>query len=242
MKKVAIIGFGAFGKLVAVNLLGKFDIVMADSKQKPEDAKKLGVRQVSIEDAAKADFVVLCVPISQMQDALKEIAPNVRPGTLVLDTCSVKVLPCRLMENMLPSDVEVIGTHPLFGPQSAGNGILGQQIVICPVRSKQTEAVSAFLKELGLEVIRLSPEEHDRLMASTQAITHFVGRALAKISPKDVPTKLKSHEKMMAAAAMVRHDSEQLFADIETLNPFAKQERRKLVQELERMEKQFEKG
>jgi len=241
MKKVAIIGFGAFGKLVAANLLGKFEVVVADARQKPEDARNLGVRQVSIGDAAKADAIILCVPISQMQSALKEIAPNVRPGTLVLDTCSVKVLPCRLMESMLPADVEVIGTHPLFGPQSAGNGIRGQQVVVCPVRSKSAGKVCAFLKELGLDVVQLSAEEHDKLMAQTQAITHFVGRALAKVSPKDAPTKLKSHEKMMAAAQMVRHDSEQLFTDIETLNPFAKQERKKLLAELERMEKQFEK-
>jgi hypothetical protein len=46
---------------------------------------------------------------------------------------------------------------------------------------------------------------------------------------------------MMAAAEMVRHDSDQLFNDIETLNPFAKNERKKLMQEFERMEKQFEK-
>ncbi|MFA6329743.1 MAG: prephenate dehydrogenase [Candidatus Micrarchaeia archaeon] len=239
MKKVAIIGFGAFGKLTASHLAGKYEVVVADSKQKPEDARKLGVRQVPIEDAAKADFIVLCVPISQMQDALKEIAPNIRPGALVLDTCSVKVLPCRLMESMLPSEVEVIGTHPLFGPQSAGNGIRGQQITVCPVRSKRTEKVCALLKELGLDVVRLTADEHDRLMASTQAITHFVGRALAKISPKDAPARLKSHERMMAAAEMVRHDSDQLFADIETLNPYAKQERRKLLAELERMEKGF---
>ena len=241
MKKVAIVGFGAFGKLAASQLVGKFEVVVADSKQKPEDTRKLGVRQVSIEDAAKADAIVLCVPISQMQNALKEIAPNIRPGTLVLDTCSVKVIPCRLMESMLPADVEVIGTHPLFGPQSAGNGIRGQQIVVCPVRSKHTDKVCTFLTGIGLDVVRLTAEEHDKLMASTQAITHFVGRALAKVGRKDAPTQLKSYEKMMAAAEMVRHDSEQLFADIETLNPFAKQERKKLLDELERMEKQFEK-
>jgi prephenate dehydrogenase len=27
-----------------------------------------------------------------------------------------------------------VGTHPLFGPQSAANGIHGLQIAICPVR------------------------------------------------------------------------------------------------------------
>ena len=241
MKKVAIIGFGAFGKLAASHLKGKFEVVVSDSEQKQGEARKLGVRQVAIEDAARAEVIILCVPISQMQSTLRDIAPKARPGTLVLDACSVKVLPCRLMESMLPADVEVIGTHPLFGPQSAGNGIRGQQIVVCPVRSKRTEKVCAFLKEMGLEVVLLTAEEHDKLMASTQVITHFVGRALAKISPKDPPTRLKSHEKMMAAVEMVQHDSDQLFFDIETLNPFALHERRRLLKELERIEKELEK-
>lgn len=241
MKKVAIIGFGAFGKLAARHLKPHFDVVAYDQKQVRDDAAKLGIRQVGLDEAATSDVIILCVPISQVQNTLREIAPKIRPGTLVLDTCSVKVLPCRLMESMLPKDVEVIGTHPLFGPQSAGNSILGQQIAVCPVRSKRTEKVCTFLIGLGLDVVRITAEEHDRLMASTQAITHFVGRALAKIGPKDVPIRLLSHEKMMAAAAMVRHDSQQLFLDIETLNPFAKQERKRLMQELGRMEKEFEK-
>ena len=62
---------------------------------------------------------------------------QVRPGATVLDVASVKMLPSRWLERHMPETVHVVPTHPLFGPQSAAQGVAGRQLVICPLRGDQ---------------------------------------------------------------------------------------------------------
>jgi prephenate dehydrogenase len=46
------------------------------------------------------------------------MAPALRPGQLIIDTCSVKERPLEWMLEELPDHVQIVGTHPLFGPDS----------------------------------------------------------------------------------------------------------------------------
>ncbi|MCK7521361.1 MAG: prephenate dehydrogenase/arogenate dehydrogenase family protein [Ignavibacteriales bacterium] len=69
--------------------------------------------------------VFLCVTISAMEEVLLRVRAHVSPGTLVMDTCSVKSYPVMLMEKLLPDPVALLGTHPFFGPDSARNGAAG---------------------------------------------------------------------------------------------------------------------
>ena len=66
-----------------------------------------------------------------MREVVADLALLLKPGTLVLDVGSVKVEPVAIMKELLPETVGIVGTHPLFGPQSAQNGIHGLQIAIC---------------------------------------------------------------------------------------------------------------
>jgi prephenate dehydrogenase len=59
---------------------------------------------------------------------------EVEAGTTVLDTCSVKSHPAAVMGRLLGPDVSALATHPMFGPDSAGNGLAGLPMVMCPVR------------------------------------------------------------------------------------------------------------
>ena len=79
-------------------------------------------------ETVSSDIVILSVPISEMERVCREMIPHIREGQLFVDTCSVKTKPLGLMEELFPENVQILGTHPLFGPDSGKDGIAGFKI------------------------------------------------------------------------------------------------------------------
>jgi prephenate dehydrogenase len=161
-----------------------------------------------------------------------EIVPHLVENSLVVDTCSVKGYPVSQMETILPSHVEVLGTHPLFGPDSAAKGLQGKKIVLCPIRIRDLSPVKSFLNRLGLNVLVSSPENHDRLMASTQAVVQFLGRAFLEIGLTRQEMATPGYETLINILDVVQNDTWELFRDLQTFNRFAKEMREKLIESL----------
>ena len=130
---LGLIGAGAFGSFCLPHLRPFFRIHLADPRPDlPEIAARHGVRAASIAEAAAQPFVLLAVPVAQVAAAGAAIAPHLRPGALVVDTCSLKLEPLRLLREILPNFVDLAGTHPLFGPNSGRDGIAGLRVTVCP--------------------------------------------------------------------------------------------------------------
>ena len=186
---VGVIGFGAFGRLMARHLAPFFPIKAYDPRLTPGEASSSGVEIVGLPQAAACQIVILSLPVDLLGQAIAEIGPYLSQGALVMDVASVKVGPSAVMLAGLPAHVEVIGTHPLFGPQSAANGIAGLKIAICPIRSPRSRRVAAFLRRaLGLKVYITTPEDHDREAATVQGLTHLIAKVLVRLEP--LPTRM----------------------------------------------------
>lgn len=231
MKSFGIIGFGRFGQLAARHLSSRFAVTVTDAADIAGPAAAIGVRAGTLAEAAGCDVVMLAVPVQAMAATIGAIAPLVRPGALVLDVASVKMLPARWMLEALPDSVEIVATHPLFGPQSARNGLAGQPLVVCPVRGEAHHKVAAFGRELGLAVSITTAEEHDREMAYVQALTHLIGRTLENIHIPDEELKTSSYQHLLELCALIRDDTEELFFAIQNLNPFAEEITRQFIAE-----------
>ena len=90
-----------------------------------------------------------------------------------------------LLLGELPAHVGIVATHPLFGPQSARNGIAGLKVAVCPVRGGDGPRVGAFLRRaLGLQVIMTTPDAHDREAAMVQGLTHLIAKVLVPEHPR----------------------------------------------------------
>ncbi|MHC1604729.1 MAG: prephenate dehydrogenase/arogenate dehydrogenase family protein [Candidatus Methanofastidiosia archaeon] len=231
-KSLGIIGFGRFGQLVAKNLKDHFTIFASNRTDKRKEAKRVGVAYTGIKECAGKDIVVLCVPISSFEDVLEQIAPFLKRGALVVDVCSVKERPVRAMKKLVPEKCECIGTHPLFGPDTAKNSIKGKSIVLCPVRTKKTENIIKFLENLGLEVTMVTPKEHDKQMAKSLALIHLFGKALLEVGIEDIELTTPTHDKLMDLVKIVRNDTEQLFEDMHIYNRFTPGIRKSLIEKL----------
>ena len=224
--RLGLIGFGAFGRLTARHLSPWFDILAHDPAA--SDGEGLA-RLTTLEETAACPTVVLAVPVEALEATLIAIRPHLAPGALVIDVGSVKVKPAQAMAELLPPGVRIVGTHPLFGPQSGKDGIAGLRIAVCPVRDdKAAWRVAAFCrKALGLKVFVVTPEDHDREAATVQGLTHLIAKVLLAMEPLPTRMTTTSFERVIQGVDMVRHDSAAVFRAIEHDNPFAAEVRRR---------------
>jgi prephenate dehydrogenase len=223
---VGILGFGRFGQVMADILKQDFDVYVSNRSDKSAIAKDKGVKFVPANELIeKCGAVFLCVPISEMESALKE--NRFRKGSVVIDTCSVKEYPVELMIRYLPIEAQIIATHPMFGPDSVKDGLKGLNFVIHNIRCDKERYAFWFdyFKAKGLNVVDVSPKEHDRLAANSQGITHFIGRILERMGAEPTPIDTTGYRKLMEVKRQTCNDTMQLFRDLQMKNKFTRQMR-----------------
>lgn len=207
-----------------------------------DPAKLAGVPEaVSFKEAVSAEAIILCVPISALEGVCRQMAPLLRPGQIVIDTCSVKQRPIEWMLQHLPHSVEILGTHPLFGPDSGKEGVAGLKIAVCPARiGRQTyELVQQCLESLQLVVIETAPEEHDRQIARSQAIFHLIAQAMKNLGWSGQAISTPGPEIFYRLVRTVQHDTDQLFRDMERENPCAGEYRKRFIEEMTRLHEEI---
>lgn len=242
-KTLGIIGIGQFAEFFIPHLKPFFSEIYITSKSnKSETAKKLGIAYSSMEEVCQQDIIMLSMPISNITSVLKEIRSKIKKNCIVFDVCSVKVFPLKEMKKILPKDAQILGTHPLFGPQSGKNGIKDLQIVLCPERIKKEsyQEIKSIFKHMGLDIKEVSAKKHDEIMAYTQSLTHFFSRAAAQTIPlEDFAFTTPSAKRLKDIILEVKDDPEQLFLDMQTLNPYAAKTRNKFLKELNKLNKKI---
>jgi len=222
---LGLIGVGSFGAFAAQHLAKHFEIVLHDPfADVSKLAKKIKAHTGNLKAAASCDIVMLAVPVQKMRAVLAEIAPHLKRNALVIDVASVKIKPCAAMKELLPKNVSIVGTHPLFGPQSGKAGIKGLNIAVCEVRGGQGPCVARFcVAKLGLRVTQVTPEEHDREAAYVQGLTHMLAKIVLSLNLPEMRFPTYTYELMQQMVEMVRYDSDELFRAIERENPFSKE-------------------
>ncbi len=228
LPRLGLVGFGAFGRLTASALQMHFEVLAHDPAFPPGEAAD-GARAASLAEAAACPVVVLATPVGSLAQVVAAVAPHLQPHALVLDVGSVKVGPAGVMLAGLPADVHIVATHPLFGPQSAKDGLAGLKIAVCPVRGDRAPCVAAFLETLGLQVFVTTPEAHDREAALAQGLTHLIAKVLVAMEPLPTRMTTRSFDLVMQAVEMVRHDAPEVFAAIEHANPYSRDVRRRFI-------------
>jgi prephenate dehydrogenase len=240
---IGLIGYGRFGRLTVKNLAPDFDVVVhTRNTDKRGDIADAGGRLVPIEEAASRKIVILCVPISAMKATLRQIGPLLNPDAVVVDVCSVKVYPAQWMQELLPPSVEILATHPMFGPDSAAKSVVGHKIVLCPERisPERYRKIKDWLENKGMTTIETSPEEHDRKIAVSLALTHFIGRSLAEFGAPTLDIDTEGYKRLLHILGVVNNDTWQLFEDMHYFNPFAREKRRDFLRAMEKIDAHLE--
>lgn len=223
--KVGIIGFGRLGKLIAKNLSQDFDLYIYDKINFSDEINKLNAKNSSLDEiCTHCDIVIPFVPISAFETLIKGCAEKFKKNALVIDVCSVKVHPLKVMKKYLPQHVQILGTHPMFGPDSAKTTLMGSKIVLCKERIDDNlyNNIKAYLHKFGLKIIEADADKHDKDISSSLLLTHFVGRTLMDFNATDLEIDTTGYRRLMKILFTVKNDSWQLFEDMNHYNPHAK--------------------
>jgi len=238
--KVGVYGLGRFGEFWA-SQLAVFHTVLGWSRNRNRPTPP-GVCRVSEKECLAAPVVVLCVAISAMEEVLEKIARRLAPGALVMDTCSVKVYPSNLMLRLLPPEIEILATHPMFGPDSGMDSIAELPIVLSPLRvdEKNARFWRRSFEDMGLRVVDMSPRQHDEEVAFSQGITHFVGRVLGELNLNSSMIGTAAYRGLLEIVRQTCNDPWDLFVDLQRFNPHTAAMRSKLRAAINSMLDKFE--
>jgi pyrroline-5-carboxylate reductase len=117
MTRIAVLGAGKIGEALLAGLLagGWSADDLAFTERHPERAAELtarfGVPAVDIPEAARrSDIVVVAVKPQDIGPVLTDLAPALRPATLVVSLCAG--LPTALFEDALPAGTPVVRAMP----------------------------------------------------------------------------------------------------------------------------------
>jgi prephenate dehydrogenase len=219
---VGLIGYGRFGRLAAAYLRKRAEVLVYERRVSARPARSGRVRAVSLHMAASQPVVLLAVPISSLRQIAKEIKPFLLRGSVVVEVCSVKVSPVRWLRQILPSYVDIVATHPLFGPDSTKGNLRGHHLVLCPARmsSRHLRAFRRIARSHGVHVHVMSPAAHDRLVAETLLLTQYLGRLVVSARIPQHAWSAPSYQHLRELVRIAENDSEQLFADMWKYNRY----------------------
>lgn len=245
VNEVGMIGFGGFGQFFAPHLARHFAVTVHDIVDRRTEADRLGLQWGTLEQVAGKELVILAVPLQSMEAALRTLAAHIQPQTLVMDVCSVKLEPMRLIRQFFPQ-CGFLATHPLFGPQSAKDGLPGHKLVVCPssMHSDKAAFMCDFFHEASdwsLELIVMEAEAHDREMSRVLALTHFIARAAADLVTES-PLATVAYRHLRKVVELLGQDSWELFLTIQKGNPFAADVRWSFLTSLVELEAQLRAG
>ena len=236
VKSIGIVGQGHFGAFV-VTLVERF---LPEVEVRTVRARST----VAVEWAqvARADVVVLCVSIRHYIAIAERLLPLIGPETTIVDVATVKSLTTAWFQKQSRS-VRYLCTHPMFGPASyekSGQSVAGFRVVVTDhnVPADTYEAILTWLQGLGLHIIEMEATAHDRYLAETLFLTHFLAQVITKAEFVRTDIDTVSFGFLMDAVESVRDDTE-LFTDVYQHNPYCAAVIDKLVSATQHVQQQL---
>lgn len=192
---ILIVGLGLLGGSYAMALKKKGYHVEAITRSQSSIDYALdhgmidaGSVEVQPEMVQKADLTVFALYPHVFVEWLEKYQHLFRTGAILTDVTGVKGSVVYEVQEILRNDVEFIAAHPMagkevYGVENADDKIFeGANYIVVPTEKNSTEAIT-LCEELGWElgfrsVSRLSPEEHDQMIAYLSQLTHCIAVTL----------------------------------------------------------------
>jgi len=142
----------------------------------------------------EADLIVVCTPVGSFEHIFREMAPHLTHGAVVTDVGSTKRSVLELSRAVLPAHTRFVGSHPMAGGERRGvefaraDLFKGAVCVTTPTATTDPNALASveeFWTDLGMQVIRTSPEAHDQLVGSISHLPHALAAALVRLQPEE---------------------------------------------------------
>lgn len=201
---IVIIGTGLIGGSIALAVRGfNTHIIGIDSNsQHAHEALQLGIIDEvgTIEQAIpKAQLVILAIPVNAARDILPSILDAAHDQATVIDMGSTKVGICNMVRNHEKRHL-FVASHPMAGTENSGPKAAfpelfkSKKTIICEQELSATHALKnaqLLYKILGMDILYMNAEEHDKHIAYVSHLTHVIAYALS-ITVQDIEKNEKA--------------------------------------------------
>ena len=201
-ENVSIIGCGLIGSSVfralKKNGLAKTVITFDNNKSVSEIIKKenLSDRIVSSPEEAvsNADLVLISTPLSSFESAVDSIKKNLKLGSILTDTSSVKKGANAIIKKMNLKNISWVPSHPVAGTEKSGPGAGSPDLfkdrwtILTPdseVKNSDIKKISLFWESMGSKVKIMSAEDHDKILSLTSHLPHVIAYNIVKTAMGD---------------------------------------------------------
>jgi prephenate dehydrogenase len=161
-QKITIVGGnGRMGRFFSARLLQAGHQVNILESNDWEQAEQL---------LADVNLVLVSVPMKYTVEIIHKLAQYLSPTIPLADITSIK---SPIVKAMLEyHDGPVMGLHPMFGPGI--ESFSSQKVVVCHGRQDRAfQWLLELIESDGGKLIFATPEEHDQIMTTVQAIRNF---------------------------------------------------------------------
>jgi prephenate dehydrogenase len=198
--QITIIGLGQIGASMGLALAQHKDSILRVGHDKKIEVEREALQKGAADKmehnlpsaVRDAKVVVLCIPVSQVRSTLEVIAPDLKPGAVVLDTTPIKADVQKWAKEILPEGCYFVGLVPAINPEALHDfqiGLTAAQadlfskglfLVDAPYGTPETAVVTAidFVRLLGAEAVIADSIESDGLMSTTHLLPQLVAAAL----------------------------------------------------------------
>ena len=227
--KVVIIGAaGRMGGWLSRHFARLGDsVVLYDTRE--DEARKLArqIKQKATDDLRSAlrgaDAIFVSVPIEATTSVLRGLADHLSANQIVGEVSSLKSETARALVSLRGRCSTLLSLHPLFGPGI--RTLKRKRIVWVPQTDPKREEAVARRLFPGATFVRATVEEHDRMMAITLGLTHFVNAVFAGIVEEEEVENLRefggtSFALQLMVAQTVLRDNASLLASIQLGNRY----------------------
>jgi prephenate dehydrogenase len=140
----------------------------------------------------KADVVVLCLPLDQVEETLKQIGPDLREDAVVMDTAPVKTVVAEWFKTHIPAGRHYVGLIPALNPLALGESQRGPESARADLFERGTLGIVApagtpegainlaanLASLLGAHALFLGLAEADGMLAATHLLPQLTAAAL----------------------------------------------------------------
>jgi prephenate dehydrogenase len=231
-RSLAIVGLGGIGASVGVGLkrrglplrIGGYDLL----PQVSELAQAQGVVDFiypSLAACADAELIVLATPPHALPQCFQELAPHLKPKTVLTDVASIKAPVLAWAQALLPYPQQFVGGHPIAGTERSGlqaaraDLFEGAQWVLTPTAYTDPAAqqqVEWLVRSLGAVPVWIEAEQHDKEFALLSFLPHCLAFSLQSLHHQH-PTFLQGGSSWRDATRVAESDPA-LWAELLLLN------------------------
>jgi prephenate dehydrogenase len=234
-------GAGAVGRLMVELLRDAGAEVLTVDRAENRDI--LAIDEALAAELRRADVVVLALPERVALAAVPRLAHLLAPGCLLVDTLSVKSGIVAALEEHA-GHLEALSLNPMFAPALGFEGRAVAAVVVHD--GPRARALLDAIAGRGGCVAEVGADEHDRICAATQALTHAAvlafGLALAEL---DVPAHALAtppHLTLLALLARIAGGEPETYREVQASNPHAARARAALVRAVAALDADFAAG